>query len=304
MSEYYRLDTELWRRANMLYNKARDKGEQLGRRKLAELLSISEGLARELLFAIVNRDVLHIDVREHLIDQAQTELIISDLHIPYHDVSAISAVFDYLDSEHIKPDIITILGDLIDFYQISAFHKDPTRKNVKIELDEAAQFLTWLRNEYPDAKIYYYQGNHEERLNRYIVRNAKEIYELVDNLIEDKLDLKLLNIEYITEPFKIGKLWHLHGHERPSNTNPEYITNVMWKYIHDNFIVGHYHRNQEKVFKNIGGQLFWGGAVGHLATVLDYAILNNWNQGFCVVQYDSKGNFKANLRTINEGQVL
>jgi len=124
------------------------------------------------------------------------------------------------------------------------------------------------------------------------------------NLLEEKLGLKELDIEYRSCPFRIGKLWFLHGHERPGGSyNPEYITNVIWKYVHDHFIVGHFHRNQEKVFKRIDGELYWGGAVGHLATTFEYAILNNWTQGFAIVKYDEQGRFKAEIKTIYNGEV-
>lgn len=232
------------------------------------------------------------------------ELVIADLHIPYHDPVAVSTVFDYVEANYTKPDIVVILGDLLDFYKVSYFAKDPTKMSIKDELDMGYTFLLGLRDEYPDARIIYYEGNHEQRLNRYLMERASEVYELVEGLIEDKLHLDELQIEYVTNPFRIGKLWHLHGHEKAGRGgNPEYITNVIWKYVHDNFIVGHFHRSQEKVFKSIDGTLYWGGAVGHLATTMDYAKLNNWTQGFAIIHYDNTGNFVTELKTIHNGAV-
>jgi len=294
----------LWHNACLIYEKhLKTTGKPIGRRKLADVLGISESLARGLLFAIRNQHVFTLK-SQIVSEQKDIELVLADLHIPYHDQLAVNTVFDYLDTEHITPTIITILGDLIDFYKISRFSKDPTRKSVRQEIDEARNFLNFLRNKYPDARIFYLYGNHEQRLTRYIADNAQEIYDLVQDLLEVRLNVKELNITVYTEPFRIGKLWHLHGHERVGSYQPEHITNVIWKYVHDHFIVGHFHRNQEKVFKRIDGELYWGGAVGHLATSFEYALLNNWTQGFAIIRYDDRGRFRATIKTVYKGEVF
>jgi len=301
------LTPQLWRKAQAIRQKhIQLNGTDIGRKQLASILGIGEDLARKILFALRNLSIIKAEDQLMTPENVNlTELVMADLHIPYHDVNAIETMYGYLDVNKINPDIIVILGDLIDFYQVSAFSKDPTKMSVKEEIDIAREFLVNLRYRYPDAKIIYYEGNHEQRLNRYLMDNAGELYELVQGLLEDKLQLDDLDIEYKTDPFRIGKLWHLHGHERAGRSgNPEYITNVMWKFVHDNFIVGHYHRSQEKVFKSIDGTLYWGGVVGHLATTLEYAKLNNWTQGFAIVKYDSSGNFVADLKTVHGGQVF
>jgi len=301
------LTPQLWRKALAVHEKyIQTQGKEISREKLAEILGISESTSRGIVFALRNLPIikstnnLTIEEKNNL-----TELVMADLHIPYHDSISINAMFDYLSTYNIVPDVIVILGDLIDFYKVSFFSKDPTKMSVKEEMSIAYSFLQSLRADFPDARIIYYEGNHEQRLNRYLMDNAGELYELVQGLLEDKLRLNDLRIEYIDEPFRIGKLWHLHGHEKSARGgNPEYITNVMWKYVHDNFIVGHYHRSQEKMFKAIDGTLYWGGAVGHLATTLEYAKLNNWTQGFGIIHYDINGDFIADLKTIHNGEVF
>jgi len=298
-----KIDRNLWNKALLLEQEFIRRGEQLSRKKLSDALQINDNTAKLLLFALENRDIIRLQpVSFDITEPYQTELLIADLHIPFQDDLAVQSVLDYAD--RLQPDIITILGDLLDFYKISVFVKNPTRKSVKEEIKETRQFLEDLRHRFPKARIIYAQGNHEERWQRYIMKNANEIYDLVDDLLETKLNLKGLNIEYITQPFRIGKLWHLHGHERSGGSYaPEYITNVMWKYIHDHFIVGHFHRAQDKTFKRIDGKNYWGGAVGYLAKELDYARLNNWTQGFAVIRYNQDGSFKAELRRIVDGEI-
>jgi hypothetical protein len=300
-----KLTRDIWQKALTLYRESARIGNVLGRNKLSEMLGITEQDARNLLFSIQNRDIISTQLNVFNTTK-EIELLIADLHKPYWDELAVQSVFDYMDSEHIIPDIVCILGDLIDFYQISTYSHDPRRKDPTEELTEARGFLVWLRNKYPDARIILKMGNHEYRLQRYIFNKAPDIAGLVEGLLQERLGLGELKIEWIEDPFCIGKLWHLHGDERgiTGGGNPEYITNVIWKFVHDHFIVGHYHRRQDKIFKKIDGTLYWGGCVGYLAKDLDYARLNNWDTGFALIKYDDGGNFRAQLKTIWNGNVL
>jgi len=297
-----KITRDIWTKALLLHEHSKRNNEKLSRVKLTEIMQISDRMAGDLIFAIENKHI----IRFNPVDiecKDDREIVFNDVHIPFQDDLAVSAVLDF--ARDYKPTIITINGDLIDFYQVSKFSKDPSRKKVYQEIKQAKEFLVNLRNEHPDAQIHFKEGNHEQRLTRFIMDSAKEIYELIENLIQEKLKLSELDIKYHIKPFRIGKLWHLHGHEKPGGSyNPEYITNVMWKYIHDHFIVAHYHRNQNKTFKKITGENFWGGAVGYLAGELDYAILNNWTQGFATIDYAKDGNFKAKIFDIWEGKIL
>lgn len=298
-----RIDRILWERALILYEEAEKKGLPFGRNKLKEILGITENLAREILFALENRDIISkLEAIETI--SKETALVFSDVHIPFQDDLALNTMFDYIEDMEIDPSIIIILGDLLDFYKISKFIKNPKKKDISKEIEIAKKFLISLRNKFPYARIIFKEGNHERRLVSYIWQNASDIYDLVEDLLEIKLGLKDLNIEYCYKPFKVGNLWFLHGHEKAGGSyNPEYITNVMWKYIHDHFMVGHFHRTQDKIFKRIDGKTYWGGAVGYLAGEMDYAVLNNWNHGFAVIDFDEKGNFRASNKKIYNGNV-
>ena len=85
-------------------------------------------------------------------------LLISDLHIPYHDIDAITVALNY-GKEH-KVNTIFINGDLIDNAQVSRFEKDMKKRSVKQEFDATKQFLVSLRKAFPDASIYWLKGNH------------------------------------------------------------------------------------------------------------------------------------------------
>ncbi len=85
-------------------------------------------------------------------------LLISDLHIPYHDIDAITLALDY--GKENKVNTILINGDLIDNHQVSKFESDPRKRSVKQEFDATKAFLVSLRSAFPDASIYWLKGNH------------------------------------------------------------------------------------------------------------------------------------------------
>ena len=67
-------------------------------------------------------------------------------------------------------------------------------------------------------------------------------------------------------------------------------------------MVGHYHRRQEKIFKKISGERYWVGALGYLGGPQDYAPLNQWSQGYAIVDFDESGRFHPHLFEIVEGR--
>ncbi len=54
-------------------------------------------------------------------------LLLSDIHVPYHNIQALTLALKY----GLENEVNTILlnGDVIDFYAISRFEKDPRKRN-------------------------------------------------------------------------------------------------------------------------------------------------------------------------------
>lgn len=293
----------IWTRVLELNTELVRRGEIMTRKKLAEAFQISEFHARFLHEAFNNRHIIALKSDQIDTTHGEKVLVLSDMHIPYHDRSAVETALSYGDEY--SPNIIVLLGDIIDFYKISRYVKNPSKKSISTEINETSKFLTELRCRFPEAKIIYYKGNHECRLDTYLMSQANELYDLLEDLLENKLNLKQLNIEYKTEPFKIGKLWYMHGHEKPGGSyNPEYVTNVIFKYVLDNFIVGHFHRNQTKLFKRIDKTAYKGMAIGYLAGEMEYALLNAWNHGFATVDYGNNGEFRSQVHIILNGEIM
>ena len=71
--------------------------------------------------------------------------ILSDIHVPYHDETALRAAIDHLQAE--KIDALLLNGDWADFYSISRHQRDPKYRNFKNELHVGRDLLKWMRQE-------------------------------------------------------------------------------------------------------------------------------------------------------------
>jgi len=124
--------------------------------------------------------------------------VINDQHIPYQDIKTNELVFEFI--KDFQPDIIDIPGDLIDFWQMSHFDKDPKRKHtLQADIDKAHEYLKTLREIVPNAEIELHAGNHGDRLRKYIWRNASELECLRSLSVEFLMGLDKLNISYIAD---------------------------------------------------------------------------------------------------------
>lgn len=295
------ISKNVWLQAIALEQEHERRGEGISWRKIQDAFTVGEKMARGLRFALENKHIFKARPDVFPVNADSRVFHFCDVHIPYQDQLSVETALSYADRA--KPDTIIINGDLIDFYKISRFVTNPAKHSVFSEIKQTRKFLEDLRHRFPDARIIYKQGNHEMRLENYIYREADQISDLLSDLLIQQLRLPQLNIEYMIEPFSYGKLWVLHGHEKPAGGNPEWICNVMWKYVHTHFIVGHFHRNQTKPFKDIAGHQYWTGACGYLAGKMDYALLNQWQHGFADMRFAANGKFRADVKTIVDGEI-
>ena len=126
----------------------------------------------------------------------EKSLFISDVHIPFEDKNAVRILKNF--TRWFEPDHIFFVGDIIDFYNISTFDKNPERLNqLQNDIDKTVDFLLDMRVIAPQAKMVYLEGNHENRITRYLWKH-NEIASLDALSIDKLLDFKDLHIEYKT----------------------------------------------------------------------------------------------------------
>ena len=232
-------------------------------------------------------------------------LILSDIHIPYHDEVAVKDEVAYGKKQ--KPDIIILNGDIGDFYAVSRHDKDP-RRCLAEEIDAVRQFLFWLRKQFPKARIIYKIGNHEDRMERFLVKNAPVLLGTSDFEIPKLLRFDDMKIECVgsLNLIRLGKLSIYHGHELPQGmSSPVNPARGMWMRVQETLLAGHWHRVSEHTEKTgISGKISSCWSTGCLCDLKpDYARINRWSSGFCVVETQADNEFEVHNHKIINGRV-
>ena len=212
-------------------------------------------------------------------------VFISDLHIPYEDKKAVELVIKFLEDN--KNDIHTVIlgGDIIDFYSISRFNKDPRRAlDTQKDLDKTYTFMSRLRTILPQAQIIFIPGNHEKRLQSYKWTKCPELAYLRCLTPEKLFRLEELNIQWHEKRWHYKKLYFIHGTKLSTHSGGTAQKNR--DSCGTNVIVGHSHRTGKSNKTNLGGNS--GGWEAGCLCDLNPEYMDSvadWQQGFCVVNY-------------------
>lgn len=235
------------------------------------------------------------------------EINISDLHIPYLDPHAWDLTLAII--EFVKPDKVNILGDLVDFYELSTFDKNPKRVKeggVQRELDQAFLRMSELKRAAPQAKLRYLPGNHEDRLRRYLMRHS-ELYDLRVLELENLLRLKELEIEYHSEEIEIipGLLHGIHGTVVRGESGYSANGELAKSRYAVSLISGHTHRLGVSYVRTMF-QLIKGVENGCLCGLKpEYVKHPNWQQGASLVTHWGKETFDVtDIPYLNTGDRL
>lgn len=182
----------------------------------------------------------------------ERELFISDLQIPFQDDIAVEIMFDI--AKDFKPTLIWLGGDIIDDYSISNYVTS-TKIDLVYEFSLAKNFFERIRKEFPNARIYWQEGNHEQRWRYFILKKAPQFEFLLESKLswDEIFDLKKLKIEYIIGPARVGKLYHLHGHERKYRGQLVHVALNYVRWLHSNIIFGHWHISDSFLIREIDG---------------------------------------------------
>lgn len=233
-------------------------------------------------------------------------LLISDLHIPYHNVEAITLAIDY--GIKAKVNTIFINGDLMDFHQLSRFMKDPKKRSVKHEFDTTKQFLVSLREAFPAAEIYWLKGNHCVRYEHWLMTKAYEIFDDEYYHLENRLRLNEQRVKIIDDKtlVKAGQLSITHGHHVMRGFfSPVNSARGAWMKAKQSVIIGHVHKVSNHVEVNLDGQTFGCWSTGSLCELRpDYSpLVSNYQHGFAHVVVDHDGTFAVNNFQIINGKI-
>lgn len=218
-------------------------------------------------------------------------LIIPDTHVPYQDKKAWNLMMNV--AKEFKPDHVLILGDFIDNYSVSAHSKDPNRAlKLDDEVNETIKHLKQIKDLKAKNNVFI-AGNHEYRLERYLMEKAPELYNVVKTT--ELLKLTEMGFKYVPykEHYTLGKLHITHD------------CGVAGRYAHykavdtfqKNIITGHTHRLGFAVEGNANGERHATAMFGWLGDVtkVDYMhkikAVRDWTLGFGIGYLDKSTNY-------------
>lgn len=243
-------------------------------------------------------------------------LVLSDIHIPYHNIQALTVAINYGKEQDI--DCIFINGDLIDFYQISRFDNVERRRNVAGELEVTRQFLRILHKEFPDAPLYLLKGNHDNRLEMYLAVHAPELLDMEENKLSVLLNGHFEKEEYIKEDYhievfddttlcKIGKLNITHGHLLLKGVfAPVNPARGAFMRAKASVLIGHTHKVSYHPETTLNGKVIGCYSTGCLCelnpTYSPFA--NNFMHGFAYVEVAENGNYRVKNVQMIEGMII
>jgi len=241
---------------------------------------------------------------------------------PIHDEKAIE--ISLAIARKYQPDQIIMVGDNLDFAEFGSFDTEPAFKQmVQPTIDRGTLLCAQFRDAAPHAKIVWIQGNHEQRLPRYQVRNFEAAHGITVGRLPDEaranyplfsvpvaLRMDEFDITYLSgypenRYFINSNLMVVHGDKVVSNnsTTKKYLDNERISVIY-----GHIHRNEVAYRTRAtedGPRTIMAASPGCLCRIdgavpsaksgrNDFGLpiykgAENWQQGLAMVQYQPKG---------------
>lgn len=232
-------------------------------------------------------------------------LILSDIHTPYHSPEALALMAEW--AVKWKPTYVLFNGDSVDFYAISAFERDPKKRDLQTELEGGFLLMTTLRKAFPRARFVLKGGNHEARWQRYLWTKAPEIAGVPCLSLPELLQLPRFKADFVPEltQVRLGKLVVIHGHEyRWAISNPVNPARGLFLRAKTSALCGHHHQRSTHSEADAMGHLIstWStGCLCHLSP--DFNPMNNWSHGFAAVEVGKDGAYDVDNLKIYKGKV-
>ena len=234
----------------------------------------------------------------------ESALVLSDLHYPHQDPKYISISNKMITL--LKPDHVIQCGDALDAAGISSYLQDPSKESRlwdEIQLYNK-QLDIWTSLMKSGSTFHQLQGNHSERLVRFLSKNCREIHEIIPT-ISDLLRIKERNkgaVKFKWHPLnnwrscRIGDAYVHHGVFYDKNLAVSNLTRYGVK-----FLQGHSHRYMSAYDGNI-----WSVSLGHGSLAEKTAHIhgpNTWQQAMGIIWVD-KGVSHFEPVIVNNGKTV
>lgn len=227
-----------------------------------------------------------------------TVVIASDIHIPFQDDAAVRSFVKYCKEK--QPEVVVLNGDVLDMFMLSRFTKGEGRNPLE-EMTMCQGFLDSLRKAVPNADIYYVIGNHENRLEKYVLTKAPELASLIEDVftIIKTSDYKVRGCASVT--FNDNFVCK-HGTYIGNKSGLSAIKEMENSYMSG--ATGHVHRGIVYRARKAGRKFVWIETGCLCSLNPEYCILPNWCQGFATVEFKNGKVYKAKFLEIEKGKIL
>lgn len=286
----------------------------------------------ELLIRNAEPTIINPSTRRRSRRSDMRTLVAGDAQIPFHDERALEN-FQSIVVET-QPNNIVFLGDMVDLAPLSKFsQRREWVGTTQDTIDRYNLLLALTRANAPNADIYVIDGNHEQRFDNYINKNAMEVLGLRRANMSNELaalslrslvrydDLEIKSIE----GYPNGVLW-LEDNLKCIHGNHAGKGGVSaGKYLREeseSTIYGHTHRQElafRTVARRIGSATIAAASPGCLANTngsvpgFRHTISPNgdmighpedWQQGVLVIDHTTKHHNITPVRFMEEGFYL
>ena len=232
--------------------------------------------------------------------------ILSDIHLPYHSMDALTAAITFMKAE--KVDAILLNGDTLDFYQLSRFNKNPKLRDFAYELNQFKDLIEVLKRELK-CKIFFKIGNHEVRYEHFLMQKAHELIGVEEFTFENIIKARAEGIDIIAsnQYMKLNGLNGIHGHEYIGGiAAPVNIARGLYLRGKVSAFQGHNHATSEHTESDMNGKIVTTWSIGCLSELHpSYMPLNKWNNGCGIVYLHEDGEqYDFINKRIYKGKVL
>lgn len=232
--------------------------------------------------------------------------ILSDIHLPYHNIGALTCAIEFLKKE--KIDALLLNGDTIDCHTLSRFMKDPKKRDFKYELDALKAFVNVIKKQLK-CKIFFKIGNHEVRYEHFLYQKAGELIGIEEFKFENIIKSRAEGIEIIESNryMKLNDLNGIHGHEYVGGISaPVNVARGLYLRGKTSAFQGHNHSTSEHSETDMNGKITTTWSIGCLCELHpEYMPLNKWNWGCAVVYLDDNGrDYQFFNKRIFDGKIL
>jgi hypothetical protein len=225
----------------------------------------------------------------------ETLVVASDHQARYYDKRTHKAFLEFLHD--FQPTTGIVNGDLVDLEGLSKFRTSPSKRmSVVDDIKAGRQILEDYINASPDTDWHLTAGNHEERLENFLIDHAPELTELPGLTLEELLGVDELGVTY-HGPYGAGVDWHtIHVyHGKAVSSFSSYSARKEFDINLTSGITGHTQRLGQYYFTDGRGRVHVWFEAGCMCEINPRNAppsgrgprQNNWQQGFVVVYWES-----------------